>query len=1127
MPTSILNVFNAVSGGKLFHFSEDEWRAPGASEYTLRSTWFNPHSHNTLTAWIVSHFEARIYLAFKMKRMEYLSLKNPLTDRDIYVDMWTKMTEAEGDELIRRTLEKVYNFNEFCFSENRNEDDLKNRDEMLRKLPKEDLVLKHILLFNQINVADKIEFKKAIFQAIKQKQKTHSSTNFLKMCICTNLKDAKDPETFFMNLVFEILEQIKFKREIEIEAFESEDEKKKKKKPKNKKKNSAEIKTGNAAGSSVSFPKKATDRPSAMMEVFSKPPMQVVKTDEFRIVTVEPKKPVEVQLIQPQPVPKPVTTPVPVPVQGIKCAQALEIEKKEIPEPLPQDKKFPEPQADLAPFPEPPVGQAAQKKSKKTKKRKNPIFEPLETDFKLEFPTIQSDKTRTESAPTKPDAGLHSNPRIQELTQHMQDSPHLQSLTRPLLEEFAEVAAKLNDGLSRNLEELPKLEPELRVTFPLSKQIEDPIPRNASRKGSLSVDLLQATRLQDEGLAEAQPPAWAKDVTALNNPKLIKAKNENQSKDSFELDNDTQKSQISSPKDEAADLPPKKSDLEQISHQSYKYSVSETQSQLEGQSLISHSESVVKKNKKGPKLVKVPRESGSKKTAAPHPPVQHSSHVHALSTTRQPHPFPLEKGSFREHSKHSESVSSTAANRGPKPINLEKDMKNAKETVEPKLSKKTSGLQKTPTLQKGANIKPKKADPPKKTPIASTRWTDNDEPVQLIPKKVSENDLALKKNLSAIAAYAPSGATGINPKNSSQSTNENNDSERGEARPGKQTFDKEEAKNARATADCLQDRPMLQALKSQSTVKVNKFFNQNPQKVIDYRPPSFVPVIKPMVQNSYSLSDALHRDLVAAIQASTFSSCKNKQFYLNDEGLPSQTAWIINQTLARVTKQLDHDIQQLFGHLTKFNERMAEPRKQTFERVNDIIMKSFHNQVKLKPYGSFETGLLTPFSDVDFAISGVEIYDNDQANEILRLVRDNLNICGFVTSNNLIENAAVPVLKFESDTSRPYNSFPQSRESINVKVDLIVDITDRHNSFNTAIRTTEYITACQKWYKSFFNNVLVLKYIANCHKLTNTYTGGVTRRTQLAGAGHAVQRIFGDQFFGRVRAFGGNDARVY
>jgi DNA polymerase sigma len=180
---------------------------------------------------------------------------------------------------------------------------------------------------------------------------------------------------------------------------------------------------------------------------------------------------------------------------------------------------------------------------------------------------------------------------------------------------------------------------------------------------------------------------------------------------------------------------------------------------------------------------------------------------------------------------------------------------------------------------------------------------------------------------------------------------------------------------------------------------------------------------------------------------------------------------------------------------------MFSPRKLVIQRIGDVIERSFCGAVQLKPYGSYQTGLLTPFSDVDLAISGADVYETGRANEILRLVRDNLGMCGFVTSQTLIENAAVPVLKFEADPSVAYYDQETFPHSIKVKVDLIVDIVDGINPINIAMRTTEYILNARTWYRSFFQNVLVLKYIANNHKLTNTYTGKLTRRPQLPGPG--------------------------
>ena len=185
--------------------------------------------------------------------------------------------------------------------------------------------------------------------------------------------------------------------------------------------------------------------------------------------------------------------------------------------------------------------------------------------------------------------------------------------------------------------------------------------------------------------------------------------------------------------------------------------------------------------------------------------------------------------------------------------------------------------------------------------------------------------------------------------------------------------------------------------------------------------------------------------------------------------------------------------------LTKFIEKIEEnskklsnPRKIFLNNLNKILKKTFkNNNITIKPYGSYSTNLLTPFSDMDLSIQNCKYIGKEKAVEMLTTLETNLKQCKFIKKTTSIFHAAVPVLKLEVDTSLKFQDFEISEQSVNLEIDIVVDLVEESNNISTSFRTTEYMNYCIKEYPSFYKNILFMKYLLSKKNMSNSYKGGL------------------------------------
>lgn len=164
------------------------------------------------------------------------------------------------------------------------------------------------------------------------------------------------------------------------------------------------------------------------------------------------------------------------------------------------------------------------------------------------------------------------------------------------------------------------------------------------------------------------------------------------------------------------------------------------------------------------------------------------------------------------------------------------------------------------------------------------------------------------------------------------------------------------------------------------------------------------------------------------------------------------------------------------------------------KRINKIVHKSFKtDQVNVISYGSYETGLLTPESDLDLAItfSTFTSISNEDKLYFLETLANNLKLFEFVLKTEKILTATVPVIKVEANASIEFKDFPEkANESKVIKVDIIVGSHESNGDINTAFKTTNFIKHAIQIYPSFFEVNLFFKYILTTHNLANAFNGG-------------------------------------
>ena len=191
-------------------------------------------------------------------------------------------------------------------------------------------------------------------------------------------------------------------------------------------------------------------------------------------------------------------------------------------------------------------------------------------------------------------------------------------------------------------------------------------------------------------------------------------------------------------------------------------------------------------------------------------------------------------------------------------------------------------------------------------------------------------------------------------------------------------------------------------------------------------------------------------------------------------------------------KKMNENMEEIIQKLKSYAKRLENPREIITERINSIVKKTFQNEkINVKKYGSYSTGLLTPYSDVDLSIQGCYYCDKSSVKQMLECLSDNLKLFKFIKDSQAILTAAVPVIKIIADSGVEFENEEKTEESVLIRCDITVDLMEKVNIASTSIRTTDFIKGCVDHYPNFYNNVLLIKYSLSSKEFNNSYTGGL------------------------------------
>lgn len=213
---------------------------------------------------------------------------------------------------------------------------------------------------------------------------------------------------------------------------------------------------------------------------------------------------------------------------------------------------------------------------------------------------------------------------------------------------------------------------------------------------------------------------------------------------------------------------------------------------------------------------------------------------------------------------------------------------------------------------------------------------------------------------------------------------------------------------------------------------------------------------------------------------------------------------------------LSFEIQHIVSNLNNFSKQFTKARQIVKTRLNDILQDRVNNKcVFIQDFGSFSTGLLTPFSDLDLAIRQTNSETREHLIFLLNLLQIELINLNFVLKQIPITTASIPVLKIEADPSVEFRESECHFKPIVIKTDIIVEQNEAFDAISTPFRTTEFVKWCVDFEVTFFEVVLLMKFSLSSNSLSNSYTGELKRRIECLFAIVIVLRIFA-----RKKAFG-------
>lgn len=178
-------------------------------------------------------------------------------------------------------------------------------------------------------------------------------------------------------------------------------------------------------------------------------------------------------------------------------------------------------------------------------------------------------------------------------------------------------------------------------------------------------------------------------------------------------------------------------------------------------------------------------------------------------------------------------------------------------------------------------------------------------------------------------------------------------------------------------------------------------------------------------------------------------------------------------------------VAELNSELKLYSSQFFKARLFMKKSIENLLKNSFPGEFyEIREYGSFVTGLLTPFSDIDLCVVSLILVDRKDVNSFFSKFTPLLHQIPEILTVKHIDSASVPVIKITAN-------FDQNGEKKTLQIDLTMDIREEHEDISTPFRTTEFICNCIQEFPSFLPVVLSIKYVLNLQNLSESYKGGL------------------------------------
>jgi DNA polymerase sigma len=86
----------------------------------------------------------------------------------------------------------------------------------------------------------------------------------------------------------------------------------------------------------------------------------------------------------------------------------------------------------------------------------------------------------------------------------------------------------------------------------------------------------------------------------------------------------------------------------------------------------------------------------------------------------------------------------------------------------------------------------------------------------------------------------------------------------------------------------------------------------------------------------------------------------------------------------------------LKDQLLNYSEILNKAREVSIEFIKEVLKSEYRERaIKIIPYGSYSTKLLTPYSDVDLSIQGLQNFTRESSISFLESLSEVLRRCSF------------------------------------------------------------------------------------------------------------------------------------